>query len=77
MVEIVRNNQAEPLECAVPEDKKYFISAYDDGSIYIRSFFNSDGEIIHTLPGIDAGVLRWNEIYCDRGLKDILSSYKV
>ena len=37
-VEIVRNNQSEPMECAIPDDKKNFISAYADGTILVRPF---------------------------------------
>lgn len=76
-VEIVHNNQAEPLECAFPDNKKNFISVYADGTILIRPF-SGQGErkIIETLPGIDAGVLRWNDLKCDDQLKQILNGYQ-
>ncbi|EET60148.1 WD domain, G-beta repeat protein [Marvinbryantia formatexigens DSM 14469] len=75
-VEIVRNNQAEPLECAFPEKKKTFISAYADGTILIRSFSSSrDQRIIATIPGIDAGVFRWKNLYCDEDLLKMLEGY--
>ena len=37
-VEVVRNNQTEPMECAVTKDRKTFISAYIDGSLVIGTF---------------------------------------
>lgn len=75
-VEIVRNNQAEPLECAFPEKKKTFISAYADGTILIRPFSNSnDKRIIATIPGIDVGVFRWKHLKCDESLLKMLEGY--
>lgn len=75
-VEIVRNNQAEPLECAFPDNKKDFISAYVDGSILIRPFSNSTKrKVIYTIPGIDAGVFRWEGLKCDERLKEMLGGY--
>lgn len=75
-VEIVRNNQAEPIECAFPEGKKTFISAYADGTILIRPFSNStDRRIIATIPGIDAGVFLWRQLNCDEGLLKMLEGY--
>lgn len=76
-VEIVHNNQAEPLECAFPDNKKDFISAYADGTILIRPFSGGgERKIIETLPGIDAGVLRWNDLKCDDQLKHMLNGYQ-
>ena len=75
-VEIVHNNQAEPLECAFPENKTDFISAYTDGTILIRPFANTGEENrIATIPGIDVGVFRWNELKCDEQLKQMLRGY--
>ena len=75
-VEIVRNNQAEPIECAFPEKKKTFISAYVDGTILIRPFSSSsDQKIIATIPGIDAGAFRWKHLRCDETLLKILEGY--
>lgn len=75
-VEIVRNNQAEPIECAFPEGKKTFISAYADGTILIRPFSNStDRRIIATVPGIDASVFRWRHLNCDEDLLNMLEGY--
>ena len=75
-VEIVRNNQAEPLECAFPDKKKTFISAYADGTILIRPFSSSSNQrIIETIPGIDAGVFRWKYLYCDEDLLRKLEGY--
>lgn len=76
-VEIVHNNQAEPLECAFPDNKKDFISAYADGTILIRPFSGrGERKIIETLPGIDAGVLRWNDLKCNERLKQLLNGYQ-
>lgn len=76
-VEIVHNNQSEPLECAFPDNKKDFISAYVDGTILIRPFSGKgERKIIETLPGIDAGVLRWNDLKCDDQLKQMLNGYQ-
>lgn len=76
-VEIVRNNQAEPMECAFPDDKTEFISAYTDGTILIRPFTNrGSGKKVATLPGIDAGVLRWENLMCNDQLKLILNGYQ-
>jgi WD40 repeat protein len=75
-VEIIRNNQSEPLECAFPDNKSNFISAYADGSILIRPFSNNgNSKKIFTIPGIDAGVFRWNKLNCDNQLKLMLSGY--
>ena len=75
-VEIVRNNEAEPLECAFPEKKETFISAYADGTILIRPFSNSkDRRIIATIPGIDASVFRWKNLNCDEDLRKMLEGY--
>ena len=75
-VEIVRNNQAEPIECAFPEGKKTFISAYADGTILIRPFSSStDRRIIATVPGIDASVFRWRHLNCDEDLFSMLEGY--
>jgi WD40 repeat protein len=75
-VEIVHNNQAEPLECAFPEKKTDFISAYSDGTILIRPFASTGGGIkISTIPGIDAGVFRWKTLNCDDQLKQMLTGY--
>ena len=76
-VEIVHNNQAEPLECAFPDNKTDFISAYTDGTILIRPFSGQDErKIIATIPGIDAGVLRWDDLKCDDQLKLMLNGYQ-
>lgn len=78
-VEIVRYNQSEPIECAVPHDKKMFISAYSDGSIVVRSFKQrySDESVIKTFPGIDASVFRWSTLQCDdRTVINTLGYYK-
>ena len=76
-VEIVKNNQVRPLECAVPEDKQEFISAYANGSIVVRPFQNgSEGRQIQTFPGINASVLRWNTLQGDHMTIDILRCYK-
>lgn len=75
-VEIVHNNQAEPIECAFPDNKKNFISVYDDGTILVRPFANKGSETrIATIPGIDASVLRWQELKCDDQLKQMLLGY--
>ena len=75
-VEIVRNNQAEPIECTFPEGKKTFISAYADGTILIRPFSSSmDQRIIATVPGIDASVFRWRHLNCDEDLINMLEGY--
>lgn len=75
-VEIVKNNEAEPLECTFPSNQKVFISAYADGTILIRPFSNSaERTLISTLPGIDASVLRWNNLRCNDELKKILDGY--
>lgn len=76
-VEIIHNNQAEPLECAFPDNKTDFISAYTDGTILIRPFAaKGNRRTIVTIPGIDVGVLRWDELKCDKKLKLMLMSYK-
>ena len=76
-VEIVHNNQAEPLECAFPDNKTDFISAYTDGTILIRPFSGKgERKRIATIPGIDAGVLRWNDLKCDDQLKLMLNGYQ-
>ena len=76
-VEIVRNNQAEPLECAFPDNRKDFISAYADGTILIRPFeTNSKERKITTIPGIDAGVFRWHDLKCSPELKQMLAGYQ-
>lgn len=76
-VEIVRNNQSEPMECAIPDDKKNFISAYTDGTILVRPFSNPTvHEMIATLPGINAGLLRWQNLKCDERLRQTLNSYQ-
>lgn len=76
-VEIVHKNQAEPLECAFPSNKKNFISAYDDGDIVISPFSNGGQQRrISTLPGIDAEVFRWKTIRCDDELKNMLDGYE-
>ena len=75
-VEIVHNNQSEPLECAFPDNKTNFVSVYADGTILIRPFANTGkGKRILTIPGIDAGVFRWNELKCDEQLKQMLGGY--
>lgn len=74
-LQIVLNNQAEPIECAVPLEKDKFISAYNDGTILIRSFQKRSGTRIQTLPGIDAGVFRWNDLDCDSELKKAMRRY--
>lgn len=75
-VEIVKNNEAEPLDCTFPSNQKIFISAYADGTILLRPFSNgAERTIISTLPGVDANVLRWNKLHCDDGLKKILDGY--
>lgn len=74
-VEIIRNNEAEPLECAFPS-KDEFISVYTDGTILIRPFSNSPNRtVVSTLPGIDAGVLKWNDLLCSDELKKMLNGY--
>ena len=76
-VEIVRSNQAEPLECAVPADKKTFISAFSDGTIIIRPFANAENtRTIKTYPGIDAEVFRWEQLNTSDDVKKILSGYQ-
>ncbi len=76
-VEIVHNNQSEPLECAFPDNKKDFISAYADGTIQIRPFAHQGSEKrIFTIPGIDAGVFRWSDLKCDEQLKQMLMGYE-
>ena len=76
-VEIVRSNQAEPLECAVPADKKSFISAFSDGTIFIRPFENAKNtKVIKTFPGIDAEVFRWDQLTATDDTKEILSGYR-
>ena len=76
-VEVVRNNQTEPLECAVTKDRKTFISAYIDGSLVIRSFSEQceDDGVISTFPGIDASVFEWEDLKCDDDIKKTLRSY--
>ena len=74
-VEIIRNNEAEPLECAFP-NKDEFISVYTDGTILIRPFSNSPNRtVVSTLPGIDAGVLKWDDLLCSDELKKMLNGY--
>lgn len=76
-VEIIRNNQSEPLECAFPDNGKDFISAYADGTILIRPFSTSSASRkIATIPGIDAGVFRWDDLKCDDSLKQMLMGYQ-
>ncbi|MBR4900289.1 MAG: metallophosphoesterase [Victivallales bacterium] len=76
-VEIVHNNQSEPLECAFPDNKKDFISAYADGTILIRPFaYQGNEKRIFTIPGIDAGVFRWSNLKCDDELEKMLIGYK-
>ena len=76
-VEVVRNNQTEPMECAVTKDRKTFISAYIDGSLVIRSFSGlcEDDGVISTFPGIDASVFEWEDLKCDDDIKKTLRSY--
>ena len=75
-VEIAKKHETEPLECAFPANSKNYISVYTDGSILIRPFSDSDEKtVINTLPGIDAGVLRWNSLQCDKGLLKTLDRY--
>lgn len=77
-VEIVHNNQAEPIECAFPDNKKNFISVYNDGTILVRPFANKGSETrITTIPGIDASVLRWRELKCDDQLRQMLLGYQL
>ncbi len=77
-VEIVHNNQAEPIECAFPDNKKNFISVYNNGTILVRPFANKGSETrIATIPGIDASVLRWRELKCDDQLKQMLLGYQL
>ncbi len=67
-----------PIECAVPEGNRNFISAYSDGSILIRNFHNTNhSEEIRMFPGIDASVLRWTKLDCDEGTMCALKGYKV
>lgn len=76
-VEIIRNNQSEPLECAFPDNGEDFISAYADGTILIRPFSTSSASRkIATIPGIDAGVFRWDDLKCDDSLKQMLMGYQ-
>ena len=76
-VEIIRNNQSEPLECAFPDNGEDFISAYADGTILIRPFSTScASRKIATIPGIDAGVFRWDDLKCDDSLKQMLMGYQ-
>ncbi len=76
-VEIIRNNQSEPLECAFPDNGKDFISAYADGTILIRPFSTSSASRkIATIPGIDAGVFCWDDLKCDGSLKQMLMGYQ-
>ena len=53
------------------------ISAYTDGTILIRPFAaKGNRRTIATIPGIDVGVLRWDELKCDKKLKQMLMSYQ-
>lgn len=79
VIDVIKNNQAEPLECAFPSNKDIFISAYTGGSIVIRPFADNHKGVrkrIETLSGIDAGVFRWKNIKCDDEPRRALEGYE-